>query len=291
MPLTGSLRRRLFAGAILRRPATPASLALVDALMAAVHAVLGPAPHTFTGDVHASLADLRSAVMRESRWWAALAALIDETGFALARQRIDAPRLRALAPFLAEARAPRGAYAVHRDTWYANPPAQINWWLALHDLEPGESFAFYPEYFAAPIANDSALLDYDALVAAHRDGGTPLSVHAPDTRVRPPAAAARRFRLARGEALLFAGAHLHGGMPVTTGRVRFSLDFRTVDEHDLAAGRGAPLLDAHCRGHAEDDYARLAGYAPATPSERVTALLARLEPLKFEAPSALDAGD
>jgi hypothetical protein len=282
MSLTSELRQRIFAGAILRRPATTASLALADAVMAAVGAVLGPAPRDGSGDLHAALAELRIAVMREPRWWRMLATIIDETGFALDRQHIDAPRLRALAPHLAEAQAPRGAYAVHRDTWYANPPAQVNWWLALHDLEPGESFAFYPQFFATPIANDSALLDYEALVALHSRGIAPASVHAPDTRVRPPASAARRFRLARGELVLFSGAHLHGGMPVTSGRARFSLDFRTVDEDDVRAGRGGPLLDAACGGHAETDYVRLGGEWAATAPGVIAALLARIEVLDLD---------
>lgn len=281
---TDDLRQRIFAGAVLRRPATPASLALADGMMNALREVLGQAPRDYRGDVHGALGGLRAEVSREPHWWRALAAVIDETGFALEHQRVDAPRLRALASHVAESQAPRGAYAVHRDSWYANPSAQVNWWLAIHDLEPAESFAFYPEYFHTPIANDSARLDYDALMVAARSGHAPVEVHAPDTHMRPPLSAARRFRLARGEALLFSGAHLHGGMEVTSGQVRFSLDFRTVDERDLEAGRGAPRVDVDCRGHAEADYVRLVG-APAMAEPHVSgAVLARLEELSFESP-------
>jgi len=146
--------------------------------------------------------------------------------------------------------------AVHRDTWYANPGCQVNWWLAVHDLLETESFAFCPKYFAAPIANDSGKLD----LTKPWDRSAPPP--APDTIERPPASEAVRFSLARGEMLLFSGAHLHGGVPVTSGLTRFSMDFRTVDEDDLEAGRSAPMLDVECRGKAVTEYVKLAWPPP-----------------------------
>ncbi|MSR13265.1 MAG: hypothetical protein EXR86_01630 [Gammaproteobacteria bacterium] len=251
-----ALRARIYGGEIIRRPATPTSLAFVDGVMGAIGTILGPDPRSAEVDVHAALAGLREHAMVDSGWWAAIAAVIAETGFDLSQQRVDSVRVRALAAFLAPEAAPRGAYAVHRDTWYANPACQVNWWLAVHDVDETESFAFYPEYFARPIANDSALLDYTKPPQLGSDGRW-LPAHAPDALVRPPASEAQRFSLARGELLLFSGAHLHGGVPVTSGRIRFSLDFRTVDEGDLAEGLGAPVLDVECKGQTVQDYLKL----------------------------------
>ena len=63
---------------------------------------------------------------------------------------------------------------------------------------------------------------------------------------------------APGEVLLFSGAQLHASIPNTSGRARFSVDFRTVDVGDLMAGRGAPLVDVHCTGTAIRDFINVA---------------------------------
>ena len=59
---------------------------------------------------------------------------------------------------------------------------------------------------------------------------------------------------APGEVLLFSGAQLHTSTPNTSGRARYSVDFRTVNVPDLLAGRGAPLADVYCTGTAIRDF-------------------------------------
>ncbi len=56
---------------------------------------------------------------------------------------------------------------------------------------------------------------------------------------------------APGEVLLFSGAQLHTSIPNTSGRARYSVDFRTVDVGDLLAGRGAPLVDVVLHRHGD----------------------------------------
>jgi hypothetical protein len=63
---------------------------------------------------------------------------------------------------------------------------------------------------------------------------------------------------APGQVLLFSGAQLHKSIPNTSGRARYSVDFRTVYEPDLMAGRGAPLVDAYCTGTAIRDFVKVA---------------------------------
>ena len=63
---------------------------------------------------------------------------------------------------------------------------------------------------------------------------------------------------APGEVLLFSGNQLHISTPNTSGRARYSVDFRTVSVPDLMAGRGAPLADAHCTGTAVRDFINVA---------------------------------
>ncbi|MEM8711572.1 MAG: hypothetical protein AAGG01_11505, partial [Planctomycetota bacterium] len=62
------------------------------------------------------------------------------------------------------------------------------------------------------------------------------------------------FEASAGDELVFAGAHLHRTLPQTSGQTRFSLDFRVIDLEDTRSGRGAPLVDARCRGSAAGDY-------------------------------------
>lgn len=67
---------------------------------------------------------------------------------------------------------------------------------------------------------------------------------------------------ARGEVLLFSGNHLHASTPNTSGRARFSVDFRIVNVPDLLAGTGAPLVDAACTGTAVRDFVRVTDESP-----------------------------
>jgi hypothetical protein len=51
-----------------------------------------------------------------------------------------------------------------------------------------------------------------------------------------------------GGIIAFSGAHLHSSVPNTSGKTRFSVDFRTVHLDDLVARRGAPNMDSACTG-------------------------------------------
>ena len=59
-----------------------------------------------------------------------------------------------------------------------------------------------------------------------------------------------------GGVLMFSGAQMHSSVPNTSGRTRFSLDFRTVHLDDVVAGRGAPNVDSACTGTTMNDYLR-----------------------------------
>ena len=63
---------------------------------------------------------------------------------------------------------------------------------------------------------------------------------------------------APGQVLLFSGAQLHKSIPNTSGRARYSVDFRTVYAPDLTAGRGAPLVDVYCTGTSVRDFVNVA---------------------------------
>ncbi len=49
---------------------------------------------------------------------------------------------------------------------------------------------------------------------------------------------------------------MHSTVPNTSGRTRFSIDFRTVNLSDLKAGRGAPNVDTFAQGTSLRDFRR-----------------------------------
>jgi hypothetical protein len=59
-----------------------------------------------------------------------------------------------------------------------------------------------------------------------------------------------------GGLILFSAAQLHSTVPNTSGRTRFSVDFRTVSRGDLLEGAGAANIDSACTGTTVGDYLR-----------------------------------
>ena len=168
---------------------------------------------------------------------------------------LDAVRLRVVAhnAFTIPAAAP--AYYIHRDTWYANPACQWNWWIPVTDTPPERGFEIYPQCFARPVKNDSKLFDLNAWEAA---GGFQAVVGtSADQRPHPgldsgvtreSLGAALPIAGAAGDVLIFSGHHLHGTVANATGLTRFSLELRTVHGADLHNGRGPREVDNQSRG-------------------------------------------
>ena len=71
-----------------------------------------------------------------------------------------------------------------------------------------------------------------------------------------------RFVCDVGGAIVFSGAQLHTTVPNTSGRARYSIDFRTVNLADLRARRGAPNVDSHPHGTSLRDFRRASDLAP-----------------------------
>jgi len=65
-----------------------------------------------------------------------------------------------------------------------------------------------------------------------------------------------------GGAIVFSGAHLHATIPNTSGRSRFSIDFRTVNLDDVLEGVGAANVDSECTGTTLRDFVRASDLAP-----------------------------
>ena len=259
-------REEIYAGAVTRLDPSPASEALATRAWALLEAHLGPEPrraHLVLDDetLLLRIGEARRAIDFSApggaAWVEACRAVMREAGVAREENAVDVPRLRAVVPGSHRVRAAAPMYLAHRDTWYANPRAQINWWIPLHDVAPEEGFTIFPRSFGVAVDNDSERFDYPAWRA---EVGWQRP-HAPVGAAYPGA----RGVLDRGDAIavcgprasvtLFAAAHLHRTNAFDGDRIRFSLDFRTVHLADHEAGRGALCVDDRSRGSTLADFA------------------------------------
>jgi len=164
------------------------------------------------------------------------------------------------------------AFHPHRDTWYSAPMCQINWWLPVFPITPSNCMAFHPRYFSQGLRNSSDIYNYQEwnrtsrFIAAQQIGvdtrtqpkaQEPVELQ-PDVRLLPPP----------GGLIVFSAAQLHSTVPNTSGRTRYSIDFRTVHLGDASALRGAVNIDSRCTGSTMDDYLRCTDFAHLPPEAK-----------------------
>lgn len=166
------------------------------------------------------------------------------------------------------------AWHPHRDTWYSAPRTQINIWLPVYDLDADNTVMFHPPYFEREVPNDSKQYNYYEWNTKYRAAAA--SQVGKDTRPLPgPTEEVEmdsqiRVVVPIGGLVLFSAAHLHSSVPNTSGKTRFSIDFRVVHAGDIRADKGAPIQDVHCTGSNIRDFMRAKDLAPI--SEDVVAL-------------------
>lgn len=192
--------------------------------------------------------------------------LLAERGCDPATTYFDVPRLRSSTSNGYLTTGIAYAWHPHRDTWYSAPLAQINYWLPVYEVSASNAMAFHPEYFNRAVPNDSAIYNYYEWNAKHRAAAaanvgresrplpgpvTPVDVSSSTVFVPPP-----------GGMLQFSGHHLHSSVPNTSGRTRFSIDFRIVHIDDVRAGAGACNVDSRCTGSSIRDFISAADLSP-----------------------------
>jgi hypothetical protein len=193
-----------------------------------------------------------------------ICSIIREAGFCAEGTHYDVPKPRTSFPVGHLTTGIAYAFPWHRDVWYSAPAQQINWWLPVFAVRDDNSMCFDLGNFDRAVTNSSSQFDYYRNNTARLNTASQIS---DERQVRP---AALNYKPvdelavvpAPGAVMLFSGAQLHASIPNTSGRARFSVDFRTVDVADLNAGRGAPLVDADCTGTAIRDFRRVADGAP-----------------------------
>jgi len=186
--------------------------------------------------------------------------IIEEAGFPAEYTHYDLPKPRTSFPVGHLTTGVAFAFPWHRDVWYSAPAQQINWWLPIFAAREDNSMSFDLPSFDRAVPNSSDTFDY------YRNNAQRLTTAAQVTKEQQARPGALNHKPvqdlvvlpAPGAVLLFSGAQLHTSIPNTSGRARYSVDFRTVDARDLQAGRGAPLVDAHCTGTAIRDFYNVA---------------------------------
>lgn len=265
-------RERLYAGSITLSAPSPASVAMAEfARELIAEAFAGRDPETAQFDLPveeyaALLGTLKPAFIHHPESKRLLAAVLGERGADPDRTYFDVPRLRTSTSHGYLTTGIAYAWHPHRDTWYSAPLAQLNHWLPVYDVTADNAMAFHPEYFDRAVANDSSVYNYYEWNAKHR--GAAASNVGKESRPLPgptepvDLSSSVVFVPPVGGVIHFSGHHLHSSVPNTTGKTRFSIDFRTVDVDDVRAGRGARNVDGRCTGSSIRDFRRVSDLAP-----------------------------
>lgn len=145
----------------------------------------------------------------------------------------------------------------HRDSWYAGPISQLNFWFPIFDVDHNSTFAIYPNYWKKKILNSSENFDYEIWKKKFRFAAKeqiktdkrnhPLALEEVDK--------SEEFRLVcnAGDLVIFSGCHLHGTIPNISDKTRFSIDFRILskDFHKKNIGIN---IDSKSTGSTVEDF-------------------------------------
>jgi hypothetical protein len=259
-------RTMLYSGDIFVYPASPASAELIGFARELIEdAFRGRDPETAQYEMPveefaALLADLKPRFIHHRQCKKLLPMVIEEADCDLDLTYFDVPRLRTSTSNDYLTTGISYAFHPHRDCWYSAPFNQINWWIPIYPVVAENVMAFHTQYFEQPVANGSARYDYAEWNRTSRH--TAAQHVRRDTREQPrpeqPIELEPQIRVVpeAGGMMMFSGAQLHSTVPNTSGRTRFSIDFRTVHIGDARDRVGAPNVDAACTGTTLRDFVR-----------------------------------
>jgi hypothetical protein len=204
---------------------------------------------------------MKTDFTHETRSKELITALLVDLGCDPDETYFDIPRLRVVSHSDYLTAGVGYAYQPHRDIWYAAPPCQINWWLPINSIGSMSALAFHPQWWDQPVPNTSGGFDtYEWNATGRADAAKHVKT---DTRNHPVPSEAidltndLRIVGPPGSLLVFSGAQLHSTVPNTSGRTRYSIDFRTVNLRDLVDGVGAKEIDDASTGTTARDFLRI----------------------------------
>ena len=272
-PLAEARRREaIFAGDIFRFRPTRSWIALSDFARSVIQKHFGNldplrAQHELSVEQFVAIVGpLKSDFTNHQQTKELVRDVLVENGYDLDTTAFDVPRLRVVSSDGFLSAGVGYAYKAHRDTWYAAPQSQINWWAPLHDLEVSQSLIFYPSFFDQVCQNTSESFDYADWQAHGRTAATTQVKQ--DTRNHPlpmtQLAARDELRLVTpaDHRLQFSAAQLHGTAANTSGLTRFSIDFRSIDMNDYRQNRGAANVDSKSKNSTIVDFLDAKNFTP-----------------------------
>jgi hypothetical protein len=266
-PMSDDARRdALYGGNVVACLPTPSSLAFVELARTMLREAFGDldpekAQYGMAVEQYAKvLADLKPRFIHHPRSKECIQGILREMGCDLHQTYFDVPRMRSATSddYLSSGIA--YAFHPHRDCWYSAPFCQINWWIPIYGIQSDNVMAFHPRYWSQPVRNGSRDYNYAEWNRTSRHNAVQFIKEDTRTQPRPeePIELDPQIRVIvpPGGILMFSGAQMHSTVPNTSGRTRFSIDFRTVHLEDVAARRGAANVDSECTGTTMGDYLR-----------------------------------
>ncbi|MFK3984957.1 hypothetical protein ACI2K4_31875 [Micromonospora sp. NPDC050397] len=264
-------RRKLFGGDLFVYSPTPHSMALVAFAREMVESAFAPhfppdAQHHLAGPEYVRvLADLKPTFINHPRSKELVRGMLADLGADLEQTYFDVPRLRSMTSEYLNAGLTL-QFESHRDTWFSAPMSQLNFWMPVYDVEEANVMAFHPPYFDNGVRNSSRDYNYAEWVAY----GRTAAAQQVDTETRKQPEAEEqvnrepdiRVITPPGGVLLFSGAQLHTTVPNTSGKTRFSIDFRAVNRRDVEERAGARNVDSECTGTTLGDFLRATDLEP-----------------------------
>lgn len=188
-------------------------------------------------------------------------AILEDLGCDMDKTYFDVPRLRSSTSDQYLTSGIAYAWHPHRDTWYSAPLCQLNFWLPVYEISADDAMAFHPPYWNRAVRNDSQAYNYYVWNKLHR-GAAVAQLTKEDNRPLPRATESLaldpqiRLICPVGGLIAFSGAQMHSSVPNTSGKTRYSIDFRIVHLDDALQRKGAPRSDEACTGTTMRDYLR-----------------------------------
>jgi hypothetical protein len=251
-------RRRLYDGQLFVFSPRPSTTALCDFARELIEEAFHPLEPQHAQDTLPVerfveiVAPLKPRFIHHPKTKALLLELLADFGLDLDKTYFDVPRMRVAAS--GDYLNAGVAYPLHphRDIWYSSPMCQLNWWLPVYPFESESSMAFHLKYWDQPVKNSSGEYNhYEWNQSGRKNASKEVKA---DTRKQPKAQEELeldpqiRVVCPPGGMILFSGAHLHSTVPNSSGRSRFSIDFRTANLDELETQGGPPNLDRACTG-------------------------------------------
>jgi len=259
-------REMLYDGQLFGYSPTRSSRAFVEFAQEMVQQAFGTvdpetAQYSMPVEAYAALlAELKPKFIHDPRSKEFIRGILRELRCDLQQTYFDVPRMRTATSDNYLTAGIAYAFHPHRDTWYSAPMFQLNFWIPIYPIVPENAMAFHPRYWSQSLRNGSADYNYQEWNRTSRQSAARHIKE--DTRKQPkpeePVELDPQVRviLPPGGILIFSAAQLHSTVPNTSGRTRFSIDFRTVHIGDAVARRGAPNIDSACTGTTMGDYLR-----------------------------------